>query len=85
MWISLFKKQADGKKPVMNGVIKVTQELKDMVNNANIDDDLEVSLWNKTARSGSEYLSGRVSPPFVPKEKKEMSSNPGADSQDLPF
>ena len=32
--------------------------------------ELEISIWNKTSKAGNDFLSIKVGPPWVPKEKK---------------
>lgn len=85
MRISLFENKSDNEKaPKMKGFLKVDQELKDLIQNAALDTDLEIAVWNTTSKSGNNYLGGKVSKPM---EKKEYKGNPSntVTNNDLPF
>lgn len=41
--------------------------------------DVSVSLWSKVSSDGTPFFSGKVEPPYVPKEKKSDSGFPWDD------
>ena len=57
--------------------------------------ELEISIWNKTSKAGNEFLSIKVGPPWVPKEKGNYTTAPKpaapratdepATDDDIPF
>ena len=55
--------------------------------------ELEISIWEKTSKAGSEFLSIKVGPPWKPKEQGSYSApkpaaprmTDEADESDIPF
>ena len=55
--------------------------------------ELEISIWEKTSKAGSEFLSIKVGPPWKPKEKGSNYTAPkvetprttDAPDDDIPF
>ena len=71
-WMSAFlREDATGKQPKYTGVGK------------DIDgDDIQVSVWPTTAKSGVKYLRIRIEPPY---EAEDVEDDDEPDDDDIPF
>ena len=55
--------------------------------------DYEISIWEKTSKAGKEFLSIKVGPPWVPKDKPvegreapaKRAPEPADEVDDIPF